>query len=289
MTEAFIPWDKSWIIRMGMLDILNRYEDIIQFLDAQENLSDDIKALKRIASGWKTEKELNTGESATLYRFVQFACWKHNINKRITKQGTLKERNITNNPEIIHWTQDKLLTLDSGTSQWASAAVICGDNERIKNPPYKLQLTYDAVAHWKQKRNNGECWTPKKDATIQAQAKACLEILKTGKTEWKPQHSEDYCFARAFNLITPKEAIQKWPSLQNHESNRIQEMEETLKQANNNQPITSKDHRVIQAAAMNLAMLKQPAKIMHPESVNKSWPQFWTFIENLPDSSTKNI
>ena len=55
-------------------------------------------------------------------------------------QKTLKDRNICDDPEIIHWSLEQLLTLDDGTSQFASASVLMGNPERRDHPP-ELRLT----------------------------------------------------------------------------------------------------------------------------------------------------
>ena len=147
-----------------------------------------------------------------------------------------------------------------------------GNPERISNPPYKLQVTYSAVEHWKTARNNGKIWEPKYDETILAQALSYLQWLKYGKIDFEPQQAEDYCFARAFDLMNAQKGETKWPSLRGHESDRIAEMEEALKQ----DEVISKDHRVVQA----IAMLKgNKVKIKYPDSVKKSWPQFWKFLD----------
>lgn len=272
------------MIRVGVLDIVNGYDDITEFLGKQKDLSDDLQALYRAAKDWDSDKPLDVGESATLYRFLKFASWKLGKRKEFILVGTLKEREIFNNPEIIKWTLEKLLALDSGTSQWASASVLLGNEERIGNQPYKLQLTYAAVDHWKERRSSGLCWLPRKDETIYRQAISYIELLKHKKTNFIPMHSEDYCFARVFSLITPEEAKQKWPSLQGHESNRINHMEEVIKAADKKEIITSKDHRAVQAVVMRQKSRHEPLYIHDRNAVNKTWPKFWDFIaycENL--------
>ncbi len=282
--SQYIPLDKSWMMRVGVLDIINDYEDITEFLREQRILSEDSQALYRCVNAWKSDEPLDVGESATLYRFLKFASWKLSKDKKFILRGTLKERKICNNPEIIQWPLEKLLNLDSGTSQWASASVLLGNEDCVKNPPYKLQLTYEAVYHWKERRSSGLCWLPRKDETIAAQAIAYIELLKNGKTDFIPKHSEDYCFARAFDLITPEEAEQKWPSLQSHESNRIEHMEEVIKLADEKEIIDSKDHRAVQAIFMRQKSRHEPVYIKNRDAVSKSWPQFWDFLyycENL--------
>ncbi|MDP7324470.1 MAG: hypothetical protein QF632_06935 [Candidatus Woesearchaeota archaeon] len=270
--EGYIPFDKSWTIRMGVLDLVNGYSDSIGFLKKHyEDLGDDLQALYRASVQWNSGEQIDVGESGTLYRFLKFASWKLGNDKEFVLQGTLKDRTICDNPEIIDWPLEQLLTLDNGTSQWASASVLMGNPERIENSPYKLQVTYGAVDHWKTEREKGDIWTPRHDDTILAQASAYLGWLKEGKMDFTPQQAEDYCFARAFDVMTAEEGEELWPSLRGHESDRIAEMEQALGQ----EEVTSKDHRVIQAVVMSTM---RHIKINYPNSVNKSWPQFWRFL-----------
>ncbi len=278
--QGYIPSDKSWIIRMGVLDIRNGYDDIIHYLEKQKPLSDDLRALYKVSIVWKTDDPLDVGESGTLYRFLKFSCWKLGFAKKFVKCGTLKKRQITDDPEIVNYTQKELLKLDNGTSQWASAAVLAGDEERIEKPPSKLKLTYEAVSHWRERRANNQSWEPRYDETILRQAVTYLKILKGEKPNFKPKHSEDYCFARAFGYVTKEEGEKRWPSLRGHESNRLKEMERALYQVDNGFEVTSNDHRVIQAVAMLQKIRGKEIKVKQLEAVNKSWPQFWKFLED---------
>ena len=266
---------------MGILDLLNNYQDTIIFLKKQDKLSGDLQALLKALEDWNLNQEIDAGESGTLYRFLQFASWKLNLGKKFILRETLQKRKISNNPEIVNWKLQDLLNLDNHTSQWASASVLLGNKEKIKNPPFKLKLTYEAVRHWKEKRAKKECWILRYDKTILAQAEAYLNLVKTAKINFIPKQAEDYCFARAFNLITKEEGEKRWPSLRGHESNRIIEMEKAINDYKNNKEIESKDHRVIQAIVMLSKLENKEVKIKYPQSVNKSWPQFWDFINNF--------
>jgi hypothetical protein len=184
---------------------------------------------------------------------------------------------MCNNPEIINLPIKEILKLDNGTSQWASASVLLGSKEKIENSPNKLRLTYEAVKHW----NHNETWKPRYDPTIERQAQAFLNLLKTKSLNFTPKHSEDYCFARAFDLITPDIGKKKFPSIIGHETNRITEMEKAISQAESNQAIDSKDHRVVQAIVMRQISKSKPYDIVNKNCVNKTWPQFWDFISSI--------
>jgi hypothetical protein len=280
INKGYIPLDKSWIIRMGMLDLLNGYNDILNFLENQKELGEDLQALRSAIRDWKTNKPVNVSESGTLYRFLKFASWKLGLKKEFILKGSLKNREICDNPKIVSWPLKELLKLDNNTSQWASASVLLGNEEKIENPPYKLKLTYEALEHWKTARRQGKTWEPRYDETILKQALAFLDLIKKGKTDFKSEQAEDYCFARAFNLMTKEQGKELWPSLEGHESNRLEEMEKAMHDFELGNMIDSKDHRVIQSIVMLGKAKNKEIKIIFRDCVNKSWPQFWKFIED---------
>ncbi len=271
--EQYIPYDKSWMIRMGVLDMVHGYDDINRLLDSEEHLGTDLQALNRATKQWREGDEIDVGESGTLYRFLQFAAWKAGRNVHFIKHGTLVDRPITSDPSIVDLPITELLKLDNGTSQWASIAVLLGNTEpRLQPAPFKLQTTYDALDHWQHARSHGNTWEAKRDETIARQASAYLGWLATNTMEFTPEQAEDYCFARAFDLMTPDEGEAQWPSLRQHESDRIAGMEEALAQ----HEVASADHRVVQAVAMRKG---SEISFTHPECVAKSWPQFWKLLE----------
>ncbi len=264
---------------MGILDLVNNYSDTKDFLDKQKTLGEDLLALKRTAENWENNKPLDVGESGTIYRFVRFYLWKNNIKREIIRQGTLKTRKICDNSEIVNWPPEKLLELDNKTSQWASMAYLLGDRKKILDPPFKLKITYDSVEHWDKQREEGKSWEARLDETIYRQALAFVSLLKTGKIMFKPKQAEDYCFARAFNIIDAETGKRLFPSLIGHETNRIEEMEKAMAQMDTNEEVTSADHRIVQAIAMKSITEKKQANILNKQAVNKTWPKFWEFMD----------
>lgn len=271
-TAALIPFDKSWIIRMGILDLLHDKRDIDDFLsEHSQELNDDLRALGRAVVAWRNHEPIDVGESGTLYRFLQYLSWKLGRDDVFIKQGTLTHREVNADASIIALSQEELLALDNHTSQWASAAALAGDAQRIANPPFKLQTTYDAIAHWQKQNDIGQSWEARKDATIERQVRAYTEWKRTKTMRFIPEQAEDYCFARAFDLMSAEDGEKHWPALRGHESDRIAEMEHCIK----TEVIASQDHRVVQALAMRYGDEK---KFLHPNCVTKSWPQFWDFL-----------
>jgi len=278
--KKYIPLDKYWMIRMGVLDILNGKDDIKNILRKEKDINGDVQALFNVANDWQTKNEINVGESGTLFRYLQFAIWKLNLNKKLFKSGTLLKRKICDNPEIIGWPIAKLLGLDNGTSQWASAAILLGNKEVLKNPPYFLKITQEGLKHWKKRREKELIYDIKYDEILLKQAKTFLEILETRKTKFTPSNPDDYCFARAFSLITKEEGKKKFPAIQGHESNRLEEMEKCLQQFDNGEIVETNDHRVVQSIAMLGIAKNKKVKFSNKDCVSKSWPRFWDFIEN---------
>ena len=271
--QGYIPLDKSWIIRMGVLDLINGNDKAVKFLEKQENLGDDLKALLRALKSWGGT-EVDVGESGTLYRFLKFASWKLGLNKKFILKGTLVGRDICDNSEIVNWPLKRLLKLDNGTSQWASAAVLFGNKEIIENPPFKLKLSYEAVKDW------NKDWEPRYDRTILKQAITFLKLLKGKKNVgFILKQAESYCFARVFGFVSKEIGEKLFPNLHGHESDRILEMEEQLK----SDKVSSKDHRVVQAIAMYQKLNGKSNDILYPSCVSKSWSQFWKFLEDAPN------
>lgn len=262
---------------MGVLDIIHGRTQIRLFLKSNKNLGTDLEALRFAVTDWDTKKLINVGESGTLYRFLQFASWKLRLDKKFIKKGTLRKRKINSDSEIVNYSLDKLLELDNGTSQWASASVLLGNTTKLKKIPYKLDTTYKALQHWKRYKP----WISKYDETIEKQAKAFLQLLHGQKLKFKAIQAEDFCFAYVFGLISLKEAEKGWPSLRGHESNRISEARTMLAKAKVGKTIDSKDHRVIQALVMWGAVNNKKIVVKYPQAVNKSWPLFWEFIQYI--------
>ena len=273
--ERLLPLDKSWMIRMGMLDLQANSDQSLVFLrNHRTELGDDLLALLSVLESWKSEAQLDVGESGTLFRFVQYYCWLIGDPREIIRHGTLKNRELYSNPNVVKMNLSELLSLDGGTSQWASAAVLFGvlTLNREETIPYKLQTTVEALGHWRHAQETDEPWLPRVDETIRKQAAAYMDWRRTGKIEFAPEQAEDFLFACTFGLMTPKEGENSWPQLRNHESDRIVEMRRLL----DSDVIDSADHRVVQALAMRFPQRKITER--SKKAVNKTWPQFWAFL-----------
>ncbi len=275
---GYIPPGKSWMIRLGVLDLLYGYKNMINFLSNQKENCTDLEDLLHASIAWDKGEPIET-ESGTLCRCLQFASWQRKEDRKFIKRGTLKNRKICNDPNIIYWSLEKLLTLES--SQWTTAALLCGNREVLKNMPPRVKLTYEAREHWESRRAQKMCWQEKYDFTLAGQAVHYLKLLVGNNAVFEPKDAEDYCFARAFGYITTAEGKKRWPQLAEHESNRFVEMDKVLIAAANGEKIISDDHRIVQAMAMWSKVNNYPLEFSNPGAVKKSWPQFWKFLEEV--------
>lgn len=275
--DKFIPIDKSHCIRMTLIDLFKYGKNSTHKFN-KGIICDDLMSLNVTVRNWTstpTNNVVYVGESGTLYRLTQFYAWKNSLPKYFIKAGTLHYRNINSNPSIINLPQSELLKLDNGTSQWASAAVLAGDAERLPNPPNKLRLTYNCID------NHHDSWQPVLDETIHRQARYFVSLIEKTNSEFVPNHSEDFCFAYAFGKITGDEGLKRWPALLSHESNRIDEMEREYERARSGTRIASKDHRVVQALALWGLLHRKTVSFEYPQAVMKSWPLFWNFVQEF--------
>lgn len=292
--SEFIPLDKSWIIRMGIQDLTQGYRDIGDFLKTQKDLGKDLVALSRVVEDWNGEGPLNVGESGTIYRFVRFYLWQEGSNRPLVTEKTLTKRaseEICDDHDLINWSPEKLGELDHGTTQWQTMAYLLRDRRKVSTPKYKLKVTYDAVEHWEKARAAGLVWQPRKDPTINNQALSFLKSLNGYSDGWVPEQAEDYCFARAFEVIGPNalndpKYKEMFESVEGHETPRVDEMNLFFQQFRAGQLVSSNDHRVVQAAAMMFKNAEPTAtfeevraRFVNPSCVEKTMPRFWDFMQ----------
>jgi hypothetical protein len=267
----YLPLDKSWYIRLCLLSLKENDNQVIDFLD-KKKLSNDLKVAVNAVKYWNTGEYVHVGESATLLRFLKFYCWHNNIDKHFIMGPMLRKREICNDSDIVNWPIEKLIELDYGTSQWVSAAMLVRKDMNLYHPEgtnanKKINLTRAALHLW---YHSGDRTKIVIDETIKNQASYFLGRI----TDFEITSAEDYCFARAFNLMTKSEGKKSWPQLVNHESNRLDEMEAQIDKT----VVSSTDHRVVQALALKAKKNNRlNINILYPECVNKSWPEFWKF------------
>lgn len=193
---GLIPWDKSFTIRMGYMDFFLGKTSIFKFLEKEkDNLSGDLLSLWQLMIAWKEGKPMKT-ESATTLRFFIYPSWMAQDHRVFIKQGSLINRQITDDPrKVIYQPTSKLILLDGGTSQWASAAYLYYWSikrpwAKINNPPPKLQSTYDDVEYYDRLK-----WREMGEVTIGLVSDEMAKIWKkreVGRCEDRKKILEDW-------------------------------------------------------------------------------------------------
>lgn len=268
-----IPWDKSWIIRMAFISLVNGDVDhVLAWLDANvAELGDDLLALRRTLRQYLAGEHLDVGESGTLLRFWRVFLWQRGDTRQIITRRTLIKRPIYNKPDVLKMSARQMLRLDDGTSQFASIALICGIiNVPRGSLPHHLNMTVEALEAWT------PTWEPRKDQTILEQAEDYVRYRRTGVSKYRPRQAEGFCYAVAAGTMTARRGKKRWSSLKGHESNRPRAMRLALLPFR--RKIRSRDHRVVQSLAM---FRGKQLKFAHPECVAKTWPQFWEFLDSV--------
>ncbi len=155
--RRFVPLDKCWTLRLGVLDMLNGKSDQIAHeiaswanLRGQKSISKDIRALLACARNWTDQSmPVQVADCRTLYCYLKYASWKADDQRMFMLSDPLLFRSPNADPKVLTWKQQKLLTLEGGSSQWASAAILSGSEARLLRPPPPLKLTYHAQIVWK--------------------------------------------------------------------------------------------------------------------------------------------
>lgn len=283
----FIPLDKSHSLCLGAIDIIHgRGERFLREIDKwaysnNNNVPIDVRAACSCARVWNDPKSsIPVGNSKTLYCLLKFAMWLKNDQRMCLVGDDLFSRETCRDPSVTKWDQKKLMTLEGGSPQWASASVISGDKEKIYDAPYHLSLTYRAIHQW----NTGK-YALQLDKPILGQSRAFQDLLKSRSTSWEPETPEDYCFARSFDKISLSSGRQKWPFLMCKASNRILQMETAMSEYNQGKTISSYDHRIVQAIAMKSLFDSKSISFSNPTVVDKSWPSFWEFLQAVNKQS----
>lgn len=284
---GYIPIDKTDTINKMLMDLFHgRGYDSIDFVKNSNpySLPADVKQAAVAIEDWRDGEPVRVGQSGKLLRSLKFYAWEKGVKRKFVVEGSLKHRKTCDRPEIVGYSQRELLRLkDDETTQFASAKVLLGDEYRMKDPPFKLNQAYESYAEWNGSRVRGEMWKTKPDLTIARQADAIMYYVKSGTTTTIPMQPEDYPLYRVFGKITPTEGEAMWKRLRNHESDRIEETENTIDEVKKREPISSRDHRVIVAGVALQLRMRHKIEATYMDEVGKSWPQFPHFanyVEN---------
>lgn len=295
--DIYCPLDKSKIIRYCLMDYINGFSDhAIDFLN-KHDLGDDLKRLKQFLENPDSDF-INVGESATLWRFLRFITLKENKTCILYKEGTLKNRKLYEDKNIINKSLEELLNqkIDQGTSQWISAYMLYNHNKDYSNNyplPFKSITTDNCIKIWYNTFNKKPRWelSDLKDNTIKKQMEFFHSIFWLGHddNQWFPEQAEDYCIGRAFNKLSMKQGENLWSQLKNHESNRLEEMETMMEYFEKGfNRFRTKDHRIIMAIAMKIKLKEKNRNIFSIrqeipfwDNTDKAFPQFWGWLQTF--------
>lgn len=281
--EQYVGLDKTFARVCLSLDSQHGYTDSQEILAPfQGELPKDTTDYIRALDDYAQNRPIRVGEGGANLRSFLYRMHKDGLLKEFVKEGSLVARPIYEGADIVVMTNAELASLDKKSTQYLSARLVWDQFAELTESDikrdFKLQVVLDAIEHWYTRRELGLPWEPRRDISLARQAASYIQSLQTGQTDpnYYPEQAEDYCFARAYGLMSPAEALARWPKLQGHESNRIESMERAIKQAERGEIIDVNDHRVVQAIAMRFGLGQNRFK--HPECVTKSWPRFWEFV-----------
>lgn len=254
----------------------------------QGDVAKDTTEFLAAANEYESSDIVHIGEGGANYRSLLYRSYLEGSNKRFERTGSSLQRQIYEAPDMTTLPNSQLLLLDDETTQYISARLTWDEQASIPREvvygDFKLRVVADAISHWYSQRERGLAWQPRRDISLARQAASFIKVLQTGEIDsnYYPEQAEDYCFARAFGLMSAAQALQKWPKLQHHESNRIESMERAIKQVEAGEIIDVNDHRVVQAIAMRYGL--GPSRFKYPACVEKSWPRFWEFVTQARDA-----
>ena len=278
MKNKYLPLSKSWAIRMIFLDMIygksTGYKVINHFRKQKKSdLSNDINAAMRCAENYISgEHKYNVGNAGMVYRLLVYVMYgkkyKLRMGDQLRKRLIKRKERETLPKNLTALPLEKLIKL--GTSQYASASLLLG-TEPVHDLHPKCDLTIEARQVYF--ANDGE-WISRHDEVIIGQ----LRHFLYGEKIENPI-GEDYCYLRAFNIMTHAEGKRRLPELADHESDRLAVMEEICEKGFDRLVNTDDDHRVFMAVVLKQISLGLPIRITHKWCVRKSYPAFLKWVK----------
>ena len=219
MTDFEIPLDlqanhKSRGIRGAFLDYQVGSHEVVNRLASDPNQCDDLLATVDAIEDLEARRNMRVRNAGTLCRIAVMGIWLRGLGLEVIKGDELAARPMTDDPRIANLSQAELLAsplvaADKGTTQWASAKAIWGDDDRLPTPPPKVLETYQTIDEWRVARAAGEIWLPGKDRNLTKQAVLYIRML-TGEVveleEADKKDSEFFVFRTMLGLSSVEEA-----------------------------------------------------------------------------------
>lgn len=270
--EECLPVEKSWYGNLGFLALLDENPLVIDSVRSYGGLlPDDVRHMvsssEQILSG---DREVYVGEGGAWARKLTYANAKYDWGLTLIKDGTLVGRPDEFTPDLVYASVDELRTLNKGSSQLASAAVLTGSTDQVPDDAsYHLRMAYEARDFWETWPKD-ELLTLRRDSTLRRQTLAALNYMRTGVMDFEPIQAEDYAFARVFGIMNADDAVGLgWYNLAGHESNRFETTEHAVQLASLGRPVPYADHRILQPLRFKYGF---DVRFDHVEAINKSWP-----------------
>ena len=254
---------------------------VTKFLDKfpYDEMSDDVRACKDALKAWKS------GESHIPVRnFRSLAV----ATDMLIKQGWDKnKRELLMGKEL----RNRVL-YDENSSQKVSAIILTMNDNVMEDRILKrdsidklipqIQNAIVVKNIYKDMRVVQSTTIYKEDETISRHFNYYIAKLCGKDVKLEIKSAEDIPLAYMMNEIELSEAEKRFPSLRNHETDRIRELEYQKRRLYIKPSIYSTDHRVVMACAMaNNLQEGDFKKIGYDYSVNKSFPKFWEMLEEI--------
>lgn len=282
---SIIPYDKYWILQMGILDMINDKDSIFIFLENNQNITEELKNFKITYLDWTFNKNIvYVGYSNYIYYVLIYIIYKKNLNIELFTDDNIKKINDNEIKKILDFSQNNLIDLgekDIYYIYFASALILLGDEERLDSPPLFIKKTYKIVDEWNKSYNMDENWDLKYDPIIEHQFNYLKKYNSNNHISFIPKYSEDFFYYSILrdNLKIKKNSYNCFNKIKQNLL-LLKEIKDTLYQYKTDKTILSKNDRIIQAIVIKSILEKKNIKVKYPNCVQKSWNNFWNYFSN---------
>lgn len=268
-----LPLDKSWIKCITVLEMQEGYGSdgaVRNFLNSypDNEMSDDVKACRDVLNALHNKSNVFPVRNFRSLA-VALTCLKSIDRNNILLGSQLRRRKL----------------IDENSSQLKSAKMLTGKKEQvladypnIHDMPYHVYMAYEAETFRYDKTT-----IYREDRTLTKQFAYFINKLQDKDTKLEVNSAEDVPLAYMFGEIELSEIKSTYPQMVNHESNRIDELNAVTRTPGASQIMYTDDHRIVMACEMFGIVNDSQYKFMHPECVNKSFPNFFKYIKEITD------
>ena len=316
--KGYIPLDIPWTINIGILELINDRDYILDVLKKQKELPTELRKFYELVKKWKipSDKRVVETDSELIYKSLTIANLRGKIQKNIIKKGILSDKYF-NEPQIEKIIRnennrfksldaklktersdfakhkkpkstnkgledikikreglEKMLSFDQERNGWAVAYILANEIKTNSVEYPLLEPSFRAVRHLQERKDLGvRSWRIRYDDSVLRQAENFVSLTDSGKINFHVKSSNDYPFARVFDIGNPADLRKKYTIYQ-------EETDKAMAEYEGNVPVTSTNERVVQAIAMGASFFGRKVEFKHPDCAGESWPQFWRFLED---------